>query len=196
MGHVGRFAFDADGRDRRPLGRGQGGDGRGGGTGGGVAYAHTTSGLGIEARGRYLLAHQKSAFDEWGASMTLWLDLGADLRGLWLALAPVWGADASQVEQMRGSAEVLRASSETDTTPSLPPAQMEFDVGYGLVTHEGTGLLTTYGGVSMMGPQSHGVRLDGRIALGVWVNLSVEGERTTYGAAAEHQVVLYDHLDW
>ena len=43
---------------------------------------------------------EKSAFDEWGASLTLTLDLGADKRGLWLALAPVWGAEASQVEQL------------------------------------------------------------------------------------------------
>ena len=34
--------------------------------GGGLEYAHTKLGLGIEARGRYLLVHQKSAFDEWG----------------------------------------------------------------------------------------------------------------------------------
>ena len=75
--------------------------------GGGVAYAHTKLGLGLEARGRYLLAHQKAAFDEWGASLTLKVDPGADKRGLWLALAPVWGADASQVEQMWGSVDVL-----------------------------------------------------------------------------------------
>ena len=36
--------------------------------GGGFEYAHTKLGLGIEARRRYLLAHQKSAFDEWDAT--------------------------------------------------------------------------------------------------------------------------------
>ncbi len=164
--------------------------------GGGLAYAHTKLGLGIEARWRYLLAHQKSAFDEWGVSLTLRLDPGADKRGLWLALAPVWGAEASQVEQMWGSAEVLRASGETDTTPSLSPAQVEFDVGYGMVTHEGLGLLTTYGGLSLLGPESHGVRLGGRLALGAWIDLSVEGERTTQGGSADHQVALYGHLGW
>ncbi len=164
--------------------------------GGGLEYAHTKLGLGIEARGRYLLAHQKSAFDEWGASLTLRLDPGADKRGLWLALAPVWGAEASQVEQMWGSADVLRAGAEADTQPGFSPAQVEFDLGYGMVTHEGAGLLTTYGGLSMLGPESHGVRLGGRLALGEWVDLSVEGERTTQGGGAEHQVALYGHLGW
>ncbi len=164
--------------------------------GGGLEYAHTKLGLGIEARGRYLLAHQKSAFDEWGASLTLRLDPGADKRGLWLALAPVWGAEASQVEQLWGSADVLRATGEMDTPPGFSPAQVEFDVGYGMVTHEGLGLLTTYGGLSLLGPDSHGVRLGGRIELGEWVDLSLEGERTTQGGGAEHQVALYGHLGW
>ena len=124
------------------------------------------------------------------------LDPGADKRGLWLALAPVWGAEASQVEQMWGSAEVLRARAESDMPPGLSPAQMEFDMGYGLVTHEGTGLLTTYGGLSLAGPHGHGVRLGGRLALGAWIDLSVEGERTTQGSGAEHQVALYGHLGW
>ncbi len=76
------------------------------------------------------------------------------------------------------------------------PGTGKFDLGYGLVTHEETGLLTTYGGLSMMGPDRRGVRLGGRIELGEWVDLSVEGERTTQGGGAEHQVALYGHLGW
>ena len=106
------------------------------------------------------------------------------------------GAEASQVEQLWGSAEVLRASGESDTPPGLSPAQVEFDIGYGLVTHESMGLLTAYGGLSLAGPQSHGYRLGGRIELGEWIDLSVEGERTTQGGGAEHQVALYGHLGW
>ena len=54
-------------------------------------------------------------------------------------------------------------------------------------------MLTTYGGLSMAGPQSHGYRLGGRVELGEWIDLSVEGERTTQGGGAEHQVALYGH---
>ena len=137
------------------------------------------------------MAHQKSAFDEWGASLTL--DPGADKRGLWLAVAPVWGAEASQVEQLWGSADVVQAGADSDM-PGLSPAQVEFDVDYGLGTYEGAGLLTTYGGVSMSGPQSHGYRVGGRIELGEWIDLSVEGERTTQAGGAAHQVALDGHL--
>ena len=89
---------------------------------------------------------------------------------------------------------MLQAGAETDTPPGLAPAQVEFDIGYGLVTDEGTGLLTTYGGLLMAGPQSHGYRLGGRTELGEWIDLSVEGERTTQAGGAEHQVALYGHL--
>ena len=97
---------------------------------------------------------------------------------------------------MWGSADVLRANDEMDTPPGLSPVQVEFDVGYGMVTHEGAGLLTTYGGLSMAGLDRRGVRLGGRIELGEWVDLSVEGERTTQGGGAEHQVALHGHLGW
>ena len=75
--------------------------------GGGFVYAHTKLGLGIEARGRYLVTHRKSASDEWGASLTPRVDPVADKRGLWLALAPIWGADTSQVEHLWDSADML-----------------------------------------------------------------------------------------
>lgn len=66
-------------------------------------------------------------------------------------------------------------------TSGLSLEQVEFDTGYGLVTHEGAGLLTTYGGVW----------LGGCIELGEWVDLSVESERTTQSGGSTHQVALY-----
>ena len=78
--------------------------------------------------------------------------------------------------------------------PGLSPVQVEFDVGYGLVTHEGS-LLTPYSGLSLAEPDGHGGRLGGRIELGERVDLSVEGERTTQGGCAE-QVALYGSLGW
>ena len=54
--------------------------------GGGVAWADTRLGLEAEARGRYLLAHRSSGFEEWGAA-----DGGA--RSLWDGAPPAGGAD-------------------------------------------------------------------------------------------------------
>ena len=46
------------------------------------------------------------------------------------------------------------------------------------------------------GSGRHGGRLGGRIELGAQVNLSMEGERTTQGGGAEHQIAFYGHLGW
>ncbi len=164
--------------------------------GGGMEYAHRTLGLGIEARARYLLAHQQSAFDEWGASLTLKLDPGRAKRGLWLTLAPVWGAEASRVEQMWGSAEAVRAGEEQDAAAGPSLERFELDLGYGLATHEGAGLLTTYDGLSIAGPSRRGYRLGGRIAVGESVDLSLEGEREEHLGGAEHEVTVHGHLRW
>ena len=126
--------------------------------GGGIGYAHTKLGLGIEARGRYLLAQQKAAFDAWGASLTL--------------------------------------------TLKLSQAQAEFDVGYGLVTHEGTGLLTTYGHLGREPPPLSPILLRrGAWAGGPsWVSGSTRAWRATWCTApparAVRQVALDGHRGW
>ena len=167
--------------------------------GGRLKYAHTRLGVGLEAGGRYLLAHQKSAFDEWGASLTLRLDPGVAGRGLWLTFAPVWGAESSKVAQMWDGADVLRtgADPEADDAPGPSPARLELDLGYGWVTHEGAGLLTTYGGVGMAGPDARDYRLGVTSAVGDCVDLSMEGARATrFGGAAAHEIMLSGSVCW
>ena len=164
--------------------------------GGGLAYAHTKLGLGIEARGRYLLAHEESAFEEWGASLTLRLDPGRAGRGLWLAFAPEWGAEASRVAQMWDGADVVRADDGRGDAPGMAPQRFALDLGYGLATHEGVGLLTTYGGVSAVEQGAPGLRLGSRIEIGEWIDVAVEGERAAQAGAAEHGIMLRGRLLW
>ena len=168
--------------------------GMGGELGGGVTYRHTRLGVGVEAGGRYLLAHQKAAFDEWGANLTFTLDLGQAKRGWWLTFAQVWGAETSRVMQMWDGAEVCHAGD--DRNGGVAPNRLKMEWGYGLVTHEGAGLVTPYGRLSMTGPGRRGVRLGGRIELGEWIDLSLEGERTAQGGSAEHEVMLQGHVCW
>lgn len=117
--------------------------------GGGFEYAHTKLGSGIETRGRYLLAPQKSAFDERGGSPTLGLDPGAE---------NVAGGCRSRRSKERkraksnSSGAARRCCAPVRRRTRIPRrtwrrTRVELDVGYGLVTHEGSGLLTTYSGV-------------------------------------------------
>ena len=67
--------------------------------GGGLELLHAR-GVSVEARGRYLLAHQAAEFREWGASATVRVGGGVDRRGFWLALTPAWGVPSSRVGAM------------------------------------------------------------------------------------------------
>ena len=165
--------------------------------GGGLEYRHVKLGLGIEARGRYLLVHQQSAFDEWGASLTLKLDPGEAERGPWLALAPVWGTEASRIEQMWDSADVLHAGAGQSDAAGLSPERLEVEWGYGLVIHEGAGMVTPYGGVSLGEPWVRGYRLGGRVEVSEAMDLSVEGERRERPrGTAQYGLTLRGHLHW
>ena len=165
--------------------------------GGGLEYRHVKLGLGIEARGRYLLVHQQSAFDEWGASLTLKLDPGEAERGPWLALAPVWGTEASRIEQMWDSADVFHAGAGQSDAAGLSPERLEVEWGYGLVIHEGAGMVTPYGGMSLGGPGVRGYRLGGRVEVSEAMDLSVEGERRERPrGTAQYGLTLRGHLHW
>ena len=89
----------------------------------------------------------------------------AEQRGTSVRVGGRWeGGDRGWVEW--GSAEVLQTDPASDTKSGLSPDAVNLDVGYGLVTHEGVGLLTTYGGVSPAGPSICGIRPGGHIKLG------------------------------
>lgn len=84
---------------------------------------------------------------------------------------------------------MLRTGAKTDTTLGLSPAQAEFDVGYGVATHEGTGLLTTLRRL-VAGGAAKSRRPRGDASNSASEYLNEEGECTTQGGGAEHQVAL------
>ena len=74
--------------------------------GAGIRYTDAVLGLSLEANARGLVAHQDSAYEEWGAWATLRLDPGEAGKGLSLSLSPTWGAASSGLDQLWGSASV------------------------------------------------------------------------------------------
>ena len=146
--------------------------------GGGLAYMHTGLGLEVDARGRILLAHGKSAFDERGGSLTVKFEPGRAGRGPRLAVRPGWGAQGSRITQMWDGAEALRPSSgpSADGTSGWSPDRVDLDAGYGLA-YRGTGLLTPYAGLSMAGSQSRAWKAGIRLEMGDRLDLNVEGRR-------------------
>ena len=61
--------------------------------------------------------------------------------------------------------------------PRTGSGRLEFDVGYGLATRRGS-------------------PFGGRLAVGEFVALSLEGEREEQPGGAEHEVTVHGHLRW
>ena len=68
--------------------------------GGRVSYEDPETGLSVEARVRTLVAHEDTAYREWGASGAVRLTAGERGRGLSFSLSPTWGAASSGVERL------------------------------------------------------------------------------------------------
>ena len=101
VGDHGRLRLDLEFGGRWDGGRVE--KGYGTEVGGGLEYADVRMGLEVEARGRYLLAHRSGGMMERGASVSVRFDPGGDGEGVWMGLAPRWGASGSGVESLWGS---------------------------------------------------------------------------------------------
>ena len=101
VGDHGRLRLDVELGGRWDGGRVE--KGYGTEVGGGLEYADVRMGLEVEARGRYLLAHRSGGMMERGASVSVRFDPGGDGEGVWMGLAPRWGASGSGVESLWGS---------------------------------------------------------------------------------------------
>ena len=149
---------------------------------GGLRYV--APGVFIEARGRWLAAHSEDGAQEKGVSVAARAGPGAHGRGLFLALAPRWGAAT-------GAARALWDEALPSPAASDGGGAVDAQVGYGLALAE-AGLLTPFAEAGLAGGESRRVRLGTRFeALRAPMRLELAGERSESGAAgAEHALRL------
>lgn len=168
--------------------------------GGGVAYTHTKLGLGVEAQGRYLLAHEEDAFEDWGASLKVRMDPGIKGQGFWLSMAPVWGRPSTGADRLWGdagsAAVVLDSSRDRRGRSGWAPGQLEMDLGYGVAMSDG-GLVTPYGGLALGRAGAARYRFGSRLTLNTVMDLRVEGEREEQsGGVVSHGVMTRLNWQW
>ena len=163
--------------------------------GGRLRYA-SAWGLSIEASVRGLLAHEASDYQEWGASGALRFDPGKQGRGLSASVVPTWGSAASGVSRLWGQpgAAVLSVDNALATAAA---GRLDAELGYGLATLRGQGLLTPYARVALAEGNEQAWHLGARLALAESLNFSVEASRRQHpGDVTAHELALLASLGW
>ena len=160
---------------------------------GSLNYTHTPSGWGIEARGRYLIAHQHADFEDWGASVRLRFDPGMRNRGLSLSLSPVWGNPHSRVNDLWNNNHMPSAT----RIGLSQPQQFHMEIGYGLPVRGKDDLLTSYGGLSASGQGATHYRIGSRLKLGqtLYLDLKAEHRRQAIGLS-DSGIILQGQIYW
>ena len=159
--------------------------GAGAEVGAGLAYQHP-GGIDIQAHGHMLLTHEESEFEQWGASLAITFDWGAQGEGLFFALAPTWGAPSTGAEGMWETARVAENFLAGETQQGM---NLDARIGYGMNLPNGQGLLTVFGEMGKPTGAPPRLRLGTQLARletdRSAVNLEIFGERMGAGPGAE-----------
>ena len=132
--------------------------------GGGLSYTNTRLRLSVDASGRYLLVHEESDYEEWGASLMARSGAGPGGEGLSLSLTPTWGQATSGVDRLWGNGQARRFGGlgpVNSRNSSWRPQRLELKLGYGLGTSQG--LLAPFGELSMVEEDVGRLRLGTRL---------------------------------
>ena len=151
-----------------------------------LSYADPRLGLTVQGHGRMLATH-RSAHEEWGAGGMLRLELGGAGRGLWLSVAPSWGAAGGSAVGLwqRGVADQRAGAA----TAAGIEGRLDALAGYGLAAWGAHGLLTPYGGMTLA-DRVRDYRVGVRLEIDA-LALSMEGTRYESGAdPAAHRAAL------
>ena len=163
--------------------------------GGGVEYVHTGIGLGVQANGRYLVAHEDREFRDWGARAAVRFDPGVAGRGVAVTVTPEWGAASSQAASVWAGVPVSAGTGSSVERAGLRPDHVDAEVSYGIDTG-GAGLVTFYGGLSRALTDNAIYRLGSRLVVGrLSLDLSVDRQERA-GGQPDYRVELAGAAHW
>ena len=155
--------------------RQDGGDaetGRGVEVGAGLRYAGT--GFRIEGTVRGLAVHDESVYEEWGASGSVHIEPGGAGRGLSLTLAPAWGNPSSAGRRLWSARDAADLAPARDIEAGR---RLDAEVGYGLRSPSGPGVVTPYAALSMGEGAGRTLRTGMRWRLAPAATLGLEASR-------------------
>ena len=136
---------------------------------GGVRYESPSGRLTLEGRGRVLLAHAASGFQEWAAGGLVRLAPEAGGRGLSLSVAPSWGMATSRTGALWDG--------DLPGTAGDAGARVTTEIGYGLPAFKGHGLLTPWAGTELAQDRERAWRAGMRLELRSDLALKLQGSQ-------------------
>ena len=159
--------------------------------GAGLAYQGT--GISIEGKVRTLVAHDDSAYEEWGASFAVRIDPGSDGRGLSLSITPTWGSAASEAEQLWSTrtAEDLVGNAQFEAE-----SRLNAELGYGIGGPHGLGLLTPYAGLTLADGAQRTMRTGLRWKASQSTTIGLEASREESDGSAANALMLRAAVRW
>ena len=176
--------------------RHDGGDGETGfglDLGGGFSYRDYARGLTIEGSGRGLLVHDGN-IEEWGGSLSVLYDSGADGRGLSFSLLPSYGKAQGGTAHLYDNGVRLGADADGDDAAAL---RLGVETGYGIPIAHHRALLTPYAGASWADEGSRQDRLGLRLQLRHGATFGLEFARDQRPSSVpEHSVTLRGEMQW
>ena len=159
--------------------------------GSGLRVHHGDHGLTVELSVRSLVAHQASAYREWGLGGSFRLDPGRELHGLSVQLASSRGSAESRVGALWSGREAIARG----TGPGrVSPSRLEAELGYGFGAL-GRGALVPFAAFGWQDEGSRAYRIGGRFELGRLLRLSLAGDRReSVGLPPSYRLALQGSL--
>ena len=175
--------------------RRDGGDGETGTAfeiGGGLRYSDPETGLVVESRARSLLGHGGD-YEEWGVSGLIQLDPGPGGRGLAFTVQPAWGRTAGGVQRLWNNGVIGGAA-----PAGQAGGRMNAEIGYGLASAPGLGVVTPYAGLEFAGEGARWWRMGARWRVAPDASLGLEGTRRDAAEddGPEHGLMLRGGMRW
>ena len=160
--------------------------------GAGLRYMSAARGITVEVNGRRLL-FSREGLGEWGAGGMVRYDHGADRRGLMFSALPSYGDAASGVKMLWDDRRAGPGAGG-----SRGSLRLETEIGYGIPTLGGSGLLTPYG-IFIPWDEGNGdsYGVGSRLEVGQKFEVSLEGRREGRGDGVfEHGLMLRSSMRW
>ena len=165
--------------------------------GGGLRFSDPGSRVSVEARGRGLVVHSgDDDYGEWGVGGSISLQPGAMGRGLSLSVASSWGEAFSGTDALWSRpGDALLGSGDG----AVLRGRLSAELGYGLGTTGGRGLLTPHAGMALSSGGGRDWRMGWRYRFGSSLHLNLQGVRREGAANSDgpdHGVTLHGVARW